>query len=67
MNVIDSEQDDNELGVLDQAAAAMPPVLGGGCLSRYDPAALNAESGADYAQAQQLLQLARQSVGLIDD
>ena len=48
-------------------AAPMPPVLGAGCLSRFDPDALNEDSGSDYAAAPALLALARRSVGLPDE
>lgn len=58
-----SESDvlDDEATPLDCGAAAPPRVLGGGCLSRYDPEALNEESGADFSQAQRLVQLASES------
>tara|TARA_R110000782_G_scaffold27615_2_gene69714 strand:- start:923 stop:1099 length:177 start_codon:yes stop_codon:yes gene_type:complete len=35
---------------LDRAAAGLPPVIGGGCLARFDPQALNEQSGVDFAQ-----------------
>ncbi|TVP88810.1 MAG: hypothetical protein EA348_09735 [Pseudomonadaceae bacterium] len=63
----DNEDTDSAPAALAQAAAAMPPVLGGGCLSRYDLDALGPESGTDYAEAQQLLELSRQSVALSND
>lgn len=34
---------------LNHGAAAPPPVIGGGCLARFDPLALNEESGADFS------------------
>lgn len=33
----------------DAAAAALPRILGGGCLARFDPDALNGDSGADFS------------------
>ncbi|MBL4834527.1 MAG: hypothetical protein JKY26_11215 [Pseudomonas sp.] len=33
---------------LSSGAAAPPPVMGGGCLARFDPQSLTDESGADY-------------------
>ncbi|SDR94040.1 hypothetical protein SAMN05216421_0608 [Halopseudomonas xinjiangensis] len=34
---------------LGAGAAGLPPVLGGGCMARFDPASLNEESGADFS------------------
>lgn len=39
---------------LDKATASPPPVIGEGCLSRYDPDALSPEDGADFSEAAQL-------------
>ena len=36
---------------LARAAAKAPPIIGSGCTQRYDPAALSAETGADFAEA----------------
>lgn len=62
-----SEQDREEDQPVAAGAAPMPPVLGAGCLSRFDPDALNEDSGSDYAAAPALLALARRSVGLPDE
>jgi hypothetical protein len=40
----------DEINPLDQGAAALPPVIGGGCLARFDPHVLNEQSGADFTQ-----------------
>ncbi len=40
----------------DKATAKAPPVLGEGCLSRYDPEALSEEDGADFSEAPTLLE-----------
>lgn len=39
---------------LDKATSSAPPVIGEGCLSRYDPDALNSENGADFSEAARL-------------
>lgn len=45
----DSDDDELHWDPLDAGAAGLPPVLGGGCLARFDPASLNEESGTDFA------------------
>jgi hypothetical protein len=55
--------DEDENPAMQAGAAAMPPVLGAGCLSRFDPDALNSQSGSDYAEAPRLLALLRQQAG----
>jgi hypothetical protein len=40
----------DELNPLDRGAAGLPPVIGGGCLARFDPNTLTEYSGADFAQ-----------------
>ncbi len=46
----DPEDDDQATwDPLGAGAASLPPVLGGGCLARFDPASLNDESGTDFA------------------
>lgn len=42
------EDDLDEFDPLAQGAAAPPPVVGGGCLARFDPQELNEESGVEY-------------------
>jgi hypothetical protein len=37
---------------LDKATSRAPATLGEGCLSRYDPDALDAEDGTDFQAAQ---------------
>lgn len=39
---------------LDKATSSAPPILGEGCLSRYDPDALSPEDGTDFEGAAQL-------------
>ncbi|WP_339530682.1 hypothetical protein [Pseudomonas mucidolens] len=39
---------------LDKATSRAPATLGEGCLSRYDPDALDAENGTDFPGAAQL-------------
>ena len=39
---------------LDKATSRAPATLGEGCLSRYDPDALDAEDGTDFPGAAQL-------------
>lgn len=41
---------------LDKATAHPPPTLGEGCLSRYDPQALDSEDGTDFPGAAELWQ-----------
>ncbi|MFK8330324.1 hypothetical protein M2D63_009970 [Pseudomonas sp. BJa5] len=38
----------------DRATSKAPPTLGEGCLSRYDPAALDTDDGTDFPGAAQL-------------
>lgn len=38
----------------DKATSQAPPVLGEGCLSRYDPEALDSEDGTDFPGAAEL-------------
>ncbi|UVE18693.1 hypothetical protein NVV93_04670 [Pseudomonas sp. LS44] len=38
----------------DRAASNPPPTLGEGCVRRYDPQALNDESGTEFPDAAQL-------------
>lgn len=38
----------------DKATSKAPPVLGEGCLSRYDPEALDSEDGTDFPGAAEL-------------
>ncbi|MEG1040942.1 MAG: hypothetical protein RSE94_13600 [Pseudomonas sp.] len=40
----------------DKATSKAPPVLGEGCLSRYDPEALNSDDGTDFPGAAELWQ-----------
>ncbi|WP_120995775.1 hypothetical protein [Stutzerimonas urumqiensis] len=40
---------------LERGAAGLPASIGEGCLSRFDPDALNEESGADFSAAAALL------------
>ncbi|MEH6389501.1 MULTISPECIES: hypothetical protein [Pseudomonas] len=46
-------QHDNEddPGPLARGAASLPPVIGEGCLARFDPESLNEESGTDFSAA----------------
>ncbi|WP_394241887.1 hypothetical protein [Halopseudomonas laoshanensis] len=44
-----SEDDEQSPHPLDGGAAALPAIIGGGCLARFDPEDLNAESGADFS------------------
>lgn len=39
---------------LDKATSSAPPVIGEGCLSRYDPDALNPEDGTEFTGAAEL-------------
>lgn len=39
---------------LDRATSKAPPVVGEGCLSRYDPDALSPEDGTEFEGAAQL-------------
>ncbi|WP_109511336.1 hypothetical protein [Pseudomonas ovata] len=39
---------------LDKATSKAPPVIGEGCLSRYDPDALGPEDGTDFPDAARL-------------
>ena len=40
----------DELNPLNRGAAAPPPIIGGGCLARFDPNTLTEQSGTDFAQ-----------------
>lgn len=53
---------------LDKATAHPPPTLGEGCLSRYDPDALDSEDGTDFPGAAELwqAQLAAQSADPVE-
>jgi hypothetical protein len=44
-----SEDDEQSPHPLDGGAAALPAIIGGGCLARFDPEDLNVESGADFS------------------
>lgn len=46
-------EDDDEEGVdpLDAGSAVLPPTLGGGCLTRFDPDWLNENMGTDFGAA----------------
>ena len=44
-----SEDDEQSSNPLDGGAAALPTIIGGGCLARFDPEDLSAESGADFS------------------
>ncbi|KPW29622.1 Uncharacterized protein ALO87_02406 [Pseudomonas syringae pv. apii] len=46
---------------LDKATSTAPATLGEGCLSRYDPAALTPENGADFDGAAALWRELQQS------
>lgn len=46
---------------LDKATSTAPAKLGEGCLSRYDPAALTPENGADFEGAAALWRELQQS------
>ncbi|EPN45883.1 hypothetical protein A244_24764 [Pseudomonas syringae pv. actinidiae ICMP 18807] len=46
---------------LDKATSTAPATLGEGCLSRYDPAALTPENGADFEGAAALWRELQQS------
>lgn len=39
---------------LDKATSRAPATVGEGCLSRYDPQALDAEDGTDFPEAARL-------------
>ncbi|WP_327438761.1 hypothetical protein [Pseudomonas donghuensis] len=39
---------------LDKATSKAPPTLGEGCLSRYDPDALDSDDGTDFPGAAEL-------------
>ena len=39
---------------LDKATSSAPATVGEGCLSRYDPEALDAEDGTDFPEAARL-------------
>lgn len=45
--------DEDELQPILQATVQPLAAVGQGCLSRYDPAALNEQQGADFSAAQQ--------------
>lgn len=46
-----SPEDDEQLDPLAESGAGLPPVLGAGCASRFDPDALDEEMGTDFATA----------------
>lgn len=46
----DPDGDESDWDPLQSGAAAPPPVQGSGCLARFDPQALNDESGVDYSE-----------------
>lgn len=48
MNAPGDEDDDEQVNPLDSAAAALPPIIGGGCLARFDPDTLNDMSGVEF-------------------
>lgn len=39
---------------LERATSRPPPTLGEGCTRRYDPEAMNGETGSDFADAAEL-------------
>ena len=39
---------------LDRATSTPPPTLGEGCLSRYDPEAMDEETGTEFEEAAKL-------------
>lgn len=39
---------------LDKATSRAPPILGEGCLSRYDPDAMSSEDGTEFPGAAEL-------------
>ncbi|MEN0106467.1 MAG: hypothetical protein AAGC84_08585 [Pseudomonas sp.] len=41
---------------LDRATSKAPPTLGEGCLSRYDPDAMDEQTGTEFDQAAELWQ-----------
>lgn len=45
------EDDAQESDPLMRGAASLPPLIGEGCLARFDPDSLNEESGADFSAA----------------
>jgi hypothetical protein len=50
-----ADRQDNAMNdPLDKATSRAPATLGEGCLSRYDPDALDAEDGTDFPDAAQL-------------
>ncbi|QJD58767.1 hypothetical protein HG264_07520 [Pseudomonas sp. gcc21] len=48
MNWADDAQ---EFDPLLRGAVSLPPVIGEGCLARFDPDSLNEESGTDFSAA----------------
>lgn len=52
MSATGDEYADDHLSPLDRAAAPPPRVVGAGCLARFDPVELNADSGVDFSAAQ---------------
>lgn len=50
MTMADADIDEN-VDPLATAAAGPPAVIGGGCMARFDPQQLNAESGVDFSSA----------------
>ncbi|MBJ2240514.1 hypothetical protein [Pseudomonas sp. MF6768] len=48
---------------LDKATSKAPATLGEGCLSRYDPDALDAEDGTDFPDAARLWEQLQEESG----
>ncbi|MBB2494677.1 hypothetical protein [Aquipseudomonas ullengensis] len=48
---------------LKRATASPPPTLGEGCLSRYDPEALQPEDGTEFSGAAELWEQLQQEQG----
>lgn len=59
--------DDQDYDPLGQAAAGLPPVIGGVCLARFDPDALNADSGTDFAAVTDLAATQKAAAGTDSD
>lgn len=49
MSIYSEDDEEPNLNPLDVGAAALPGIIGGGCLARFDPEALNSDSGADFS------------------
>ncbi|MET1077882.1 MAG: hypothetical protein ABWY06_07665 [Pseudomonas sp.] len=52
---------------LERATSSAPPTLGEGCVRRYDPAALDDESGSEFAEAAALWQRLHGPPGATDE